>query len=510
MANPQGYPAQGYSQEEYDQSQSGTPVPAPSQAPARKKRAYAGQAFEFGAGANAGAPATQTPPPAAAYGAAQPAAGYGYGAPVQQPAGYPDPQQQAAAAYGAPAAGYQPPDAYGAAPGGVPGMTQQFAQMGMAPQQQQPAQAPQQPAPVAQRLNPLQPVDISVQGAPFHVSDLDLPPPPIILPPNSSVTPSSNANCPPKYVRSTLNAIPSTNSLLKKSKLPFALVIQPYATLHDAEDDVPVQPDQVIARCRRCRTYINPFATFLDHSHRWRCNMCNLTNDVPQAFDWDNMKQQAIDRWQRPELNYSVMEFVAPQEYMVRAPQPLVYLFLFDVSVASVQSGLLATAARCVAESLDRIPNADRRTRLAFMAVDSSLHYFTIPRDDSGTTDSNMLVVSDLDEPFLPTPDGLLVSLADSRQNIETFLGKLQSMFQSTQNGLSAMGSAMRAGHKMISHVGGKMVVLTASLPNHGYGKLDMREDKKLLGTSKESSLLQTANAFYKSFAVECSKTQVS
>ncbi|KAG9630902.1 hypothetical protein KCU64_g16874, partial [Aureobasidium melanogenum] len=509
MANPQGYPAQGYSQEEYDQSQSGTPVPAPSQAPARKKRAYAGQAFEFGAGANAGAPATQTPP-AAAYGAAQPAAGYGYGAPVQQPAGYPDPQQQAAAAYGAPAAGYQPPDAYGAAPGGVPGMTQQFAQMGMAPQQQQPAQAPQQPAPVAQRLNPLQPVDISVQGAPFHVSDLDLPPPPIILPPNSSVTPSPNANCPPKYVRSTLNAIPSTNSLLKKAKLPFALVIQPYATLHDAEDDVPVQPDQVIARCRRCRTYINPFATFLDHSHRWRCNMCNLTNDVPQAFDWDNMKQQAIDRWQRPELNYSVMEFVAPQEYMVRAPQPLVYLFLFDVSVASVQSGLLATAARCVAESLDRIPNADRRTRLAFMAVDSSLHYFTIPRDDSGTTDSNMLVVSDLDEPFLPTPDGLLVSLADSRQNIETFLGKLQSMFQSTQNGLSAMGSAMRAGHKMISHVGGKMVVLTASLPNHGYGKLDMREDKKLLGTSKESSLLQTANAFYKSFAVECSKTQVS
>jgi protein transport protein SEC24 len=194
MANPQGYPAQGYSQEEYDQSQSGTPVPAANQLPAKKKRAYAGQAFEFGTGANAGQPATQTPPPAAAYGAAQPAAGYGYGAPVQQqPTGYPDPQQQQpAAAYGAPAAGYQPPDAYGAAPGGVPGMTQQFSQMGMAPQQQQqqPAQAPQQAAPTAQRLNPLQPVDISVQGAPFHVSDLDLPPPSIILPPNVRLKPS--------------------------------------------------------------------------------------------------------------------------------------------------------------------------------------------------------------------------------------------------------------------------------------------------------------------------------
>ena len=238
--------------------------------------------------------------------------------------------------------------------------------------------------------------------------------------------------------------------------------------------------------------------------------MCNLTNEVPQAFDWDAAAQKQLDRWQRPELNYSVVEFIAPQEYMVRPPQPLVYLFLFDVSYASVTSGLLATGARCILESLDRIPNADRRTRLGFMAVDSSLHYFAIPRDDSGNSDSSMLVVSDLDEPFLPTPADLLVTLTDCRENIENFLEKLQEMFQNTQNSGSCMGSALRAGHKLISPVGGKLTVLTASLPNIGAGKLDMREDKKLLGTSKESSLLQTGNSFYKSFAVECSKNQVS
>lgn len=86
----------------------------------------------------------------------------------------------------------------------------------------------------------------------------------------------------------------------------------------------------------------------------------NLTNDVPQAFDWDTTTQKSVDRWQRPELNYSVVEFVAPQEYMVRPPQPLVYLFVFDVSYAAVINGLLATSARCIMESLDRIPNADR------------------------------------------------------------------------------------------------------------------------------------------------------
>jgi protein transport protein SEC24 len=72
---------------------------------------------------------------------------------------------------------------------GMAGMTQQFGQMGMGGQQ--PPQPPQpQGQGVPMRLNPLQPVDISLQGQPFHVSDLDQAPPPIILPPNVSVIPS--------------------------------------------------------------------------------------------------------------------------------------------------------------------------------------------------------------------------------------------------------------------------------------------------------------------------------
>jgi protein transport protein SEC24 len=311
-------------------------------------------------------------------------------------------------------------------------------------------------------------------------------------------------------MRSTLNALPTTHSLLKKSKMPFALIIQPFAALHDIDDPVPVVQDQVIARCRRCRTYINPYVIFLDQGHRWRCNMCNLTNDVPQAFDWDAAAQKSVNRWDRPELNHGVVEFVAPQEYMVRPPQPLVYLFLFDVSYAAVSTGLLATSARTILDSLNRIPNADRRTRLGFIAVDSSLHYFSIPKDGDENAETSMLVVSDLEEPFLPVPQDLLVPLAESRVSIENFLTKLPEMFQNNQNNSSCMGSALRAGHKLISPLGGKITVLTASLPNLGVGKLEMREDKKLLGTSKESALLQTANSFYKSFAVECSKNQVS
>ncbi|KAF2862267.1 hypothetical protein K470DRAFT_213368 [Piedraia hortae CBS 480.64] len=503
VQNPDGVGSEADAGNQYGQQ-----PPAP--AAGKKKRAYAGQAYDFGAGANAavGGAYSGAPSVAAGYGyQAQPAVGYGAQQPQYGDANMQPPEMQPVygqSGYVPPSAGYMPPSAAYPAPGApqsVAGLTQQFGQMDMGGTAQQ------------MRLNTLQPVDISnlsIQGQPFHVSDLDQPPPPIVLPPDASITRSPNANCPPKYIRSTLNAMPVSSSLLKKSKLPFALVVQPYASLHDAEDDVPVQYDQVIVRCRRCRTYINPFASFLDNERRWRCNMCLLPNEVPQAFDYDAMKQESINRWQRPEINYAVTEFVAPQEYMVRPPQPLIYLFLFDVSQAGIASGLLATAARCILESLHRIPNLDRRTRLGFMAVDGSLHYFSIPQDGSESNEARMLAVSDLDEPFLPTPEDLLVNLTECRANIETFLGKLHTMFAHSTSMSSAMGSALRAGHKLISHVGGKICVLSASLPNVGHGKLEPREDKKLLGTSKENALLQTQSSFYKSFAVECSKTQVS
>ncbi|KAA8896026.1 hypothetical protein FN846DRAFT_784134 [Sphaerosporella brunnea] len=475
-----GYPPQpGYSTPPAAQGFAPPPPATGASAPSGrgKRRGYAEQQFEFGQGANAaltpssggiGGPYQQP-----AYPGAQPA--YPHQEPVQQQPQYVQPMGMQQGGYpgaAAPGAGYDQ----------VSGMTQQFGQMGMggvSPMQAAPQMMPQpQGMQKTQGLNQLYTVDLMQQ--PFNAAELDLPPPEIVLPPNASLTPSPNANCPPQYMRSTINAVPTTHHLLKRSKLPFALIIQPYTSLHDAEDPVPLVADTVISRCRRCRSYINPYATFLDHGQRWRCNMCNLTNDVPQAFDWDQAAQKAVDRWQRAELNYSVVEFIAPQEYMVRPPQPLVYLFLLDVSIQAVQCGLLATAARTILESLDRIPNADRRTRLGFMC------------------------------PFLPIPGDLLVPLADCREGIENLLGKMQDMFQHTQNPANAMGSALQAGHKLIAAIGGKMVVLTASLPNIGVGKLEMREDKKALGTSKESSLLQTGNSFYKSFAVECSKNQVS
>jgi protein transport protein SEC24 len=67
--------------------------------------------------------------------------------------------------------------------------------------------------------------------------------------------------------------------------------------------------------------------------------MCFLSNDVPSFYDWDSVAKTGVDRMRRAELTHSIIEIVAPQEYMVRPPQPIVILFIIDVSFNAISNG---------------------------------------------------------------------------------------------------------------------------------------------------------------------------
>lgn len=213
-----------------------------------------------------------------------------------------------------------------------------------------------------------------------------------------------------------------------------------------------------------------------------------------------------MDRASKAELQVPVYEFVAPMEYMVRPPQPPVFLFLLDVSYPAVSTGVVSAAAKIILDSLDQIPNTFGRTKIGLMTVDSTIHFYNLGANGD---ESKMLVVSDLEEPFVPCPDDLLVSLNESRSQIERTLGKVASVFANTQISASALGPALTAASKLIAPLGGKIVVIQAALPLVGEGKVANRQDPALLGTSKENGLLQPANNFYKSLATECSRNQI-
>ncbi|CAL0300149.1 unnamed protein product [Lupinus luteus] len=316
-------------------------------------------------------------------------------------------------------------------------------------------------------------------------------------------------NCNPRYMRFTTNAIPSSQSLASRWHLPLGAVVCPLATPPDG-DEVTVVNFALggVVRCRRCRTYVNPYITFTDGGRKYRCNICALLNEVPSEYYAQlDATGKRVDLNQRPELTKGTVEFVASAEYMARPPMPPVYFFLIDVSISAVRSGMIEVVAQTIRSCLDELPGFPR-TQIGFATFDSTIHFYNMK---SSLTQPQMLVVSDLDDIFVPLPDDLLVNLSESRNVVEIFLDSLPSMFQDNVNLESAFGPALKAAFMIMSHLGGKLLIFQNTLPSLGVGRLKLREDdSRIYGTDKEHVLRLPEDPFYKQMAAEFSKYQIS
>ena len=62
---------------------------------------------------------------------------------------------------------------------------------------------------------------------------------------------------------------------------------------------------------------------------------------------------------QRPELCRGSVEYMAPEEYMVRAPMRPSYFFVIDASPSAVQSGVTVSACEVISRTLDNIQGGD-------------------------------------------------------------------------------------------------------------------------------------------------------
>ncbi|KAI3773054.1 hypothetical protein L6452_04252 [Arctium lappa] len=331
---------------------------------------------------------------------------------------------------------------------------------------------------------------------------------------DGDVEPSSFAqmypmNCNSRYLRLTTSAIPNSQSLVSRWHLPLGAVVCPLAEAPEGEE-VPIVNFATtgIVRCRRCRTYVNPYVTFTDSGRKWRCNICALLNDVQNDyFAHLDASGKRVDLDQRPELTSGCVEFVAPAEYMVRPPMPPLYFFLIDVSIYSIQSGMLEVIAQTIKSCLDNLPGSSR-TQIGFITFDSTIHFYNMK---SSLTQPQMMVVSDLDDIFIPLPDDLLVNLSESRTVVEAFLDSLPSMFQDNVNVESAFGPALKAAYMVMSQLGGKLLIFQSALPSLGVGRLRLRgDDIRAYGTDKEHALRIPEDPFYKQMAADFTKFQVA
>jgi protein transport protein SEC24 len=82
--------------------------------------------------------------------------------------------------------------------------------------------------------------------------------------------------CNPNFLRSSVTKIVNSQSQANASRLPLGIVCKPMCGdkgLKNDEIEVVDFGATGIIRCKRCRTYINPYVTWTDNGRRWRYNI---------------------------------------------------------------------------------------------------------------------------------------------------------------------------------------------------------------------------------------------
>jgi protein transport protein SEC24 len=159
--------------------------------------------------------------------------------------------------------------------------------------------------------------------------------------------------CRPAYMALTVGAMPANAGMVKRAALPFGLCVHPLAEREGSlgQNGIPIVNfgSAGVVRCKPCRAYVNPFVKFSDGGRRWKCNFCGFLNDVPPTYAGQiDTEGHRLDAAHHPELSQGSVEMIAPAEYMVRPPQPPVYMFVIDVSYNSVATGMLHTACQTI------------------------------------------------------------------------------------------------------------------------------------------------------------------
>lgn len=338
------------------------------------------------------------------------------------------------------------------------------------------------------------------------------------LPPPAAVpfVAFDQGNSSPKFARLTLNSIPTSADALATTGLPLGLVLQPLAALQEGEQPVPVLDFGEIGppRCRRCRTYINPFMTFRSGGSKFVCNMCTHPNDVsPEYFSPTDPSGSRVDRLQRPELTLGTVEFMVPKEYWAKDPVPLQWLFLIDVSMEASSRGFLEGICNGIlhtlygdGDSASPSEESDKKGKLplgakvGIITFDREIHFYNL---NPALEQAQMMVMTDVEEPFVPLSDGLFADPEASKTVITSLLQRIPQMFSMVKTPEPALLPTLNAALEALAPTGGKIVCSVSTLPTWGPGRLFMRDKNEGRDTDAEKKLYTTEHPGFRKTAAK-------
>jgi protein transport protein SEC24 len=169
-------------------------------------------------------------------------------------------------------------------------------------------------------------------------------------------------------------------------------------------------------------------------------------------------------------------------------------IFVIDVSYNNIKSGLvhlLCTQMKRIIKNLP-IDQGQTRTkmRVGFITYDKAVHFYNIKNN---LVAPQQLVVGDVHEMFMPLLDGFLADAEESEMIIDSLMTQIPKMYNETRETETILMPAIQAGLEALkaSECAGKLLVFHSTLPaTDAPGQLKNRDDRKLLGTEKERTVL--------------------
>ncbi|KAI0835984.1 beta-sandwich domain of Sec23/24 [Hypoxylon sp. FL0890] len=329
-------------------------------------------------------------------------------------------------------------------------------------------------------------------------------------------------NSSPKFTRLTMNNIPANSEGLHSTGLPLGLVLQPLARLQPGEMEVPVLDfgDVGPPRCRRCRAYINPFMMFRSGGSKFVCNLCTYPNDTPSEYFCATTPQGVrVDRDQRPELTRGTVEFLVPKEYWTKEPTGIHWLFAIDVTQESYNKGFLEAFCEGILAALyapeggdetDENGEPKRRippgAKVGFLTYDKDIHFYNC---NPALEQAQMMIMPDIEDPFVPLSDGLFVDPYESKAVITSLLTRLPTLFADIKNPEPALLPTLTSCLAALENTGGKIVCSLSALPTWGPGRLFMRDDGKYPGGEIDKKLFSTEHPAWRKIAEKMVATGV-
>ncbi|XP_051160951.1 protein transport protein Sec24C-like isoform X4 [Leptopilina boulardi] len=359
--------------------------------------------------------------------------------------------------------------------------------------------------------NPIQVIqdDRNSRTGPFITNQKGLVPPLV----TTKFTVQDQGNASPRLIRSTMYTVPTTTDIMKQTSVPFGLILSPMARVEDGEYEPPIVDMGEIGpvRCIRCKAYMSPFMQFIDSGRRFQCMFCKATTEVPaEYFQHLDHTGQRMDRYERPELMLGTYEFMATKDYCPenKFPNPPAMIFIIDVTYNTIKSGLVNLICAEMKNIIRNLPIDAGQTRtnmkVGFITYNNTVHFYNIK---SCLAQPQMMVVGDVQDVFMPLLEGFLCDAEESLEVINNLMSQIPMMFADTRETETILAPAIQAGLEALkaSECAGKLLVFHSSLPiAEAFGKLKNRDDRNLLGTEKEKTILTPQNNVYNTLGQDC------